>query len=88
MAAEMAAVFQSMTAGCTNRAAIKVYHMLYSGKKKRVAVYRNSVLQECMKHTMKSSMYTISIPIQLCAVMVHRVQIMKGNIAAQGIQLW
>lgn len=88
MAAEMVAVFQSSAAGCANRAAIKVYRTLYIGKKEKVAAYRNSALQECAKHTVKSSTYTISIPIQMRAVMVHRVQITKGNIAAQGIQLW
>jgi len=83
----MAAHFHASQLGNLNRQAIEEYRAFHVGNSGRKALYRQSALMEHSCHAPKSNSYTISIPMQFRAVMVRRVQIMKGDFTAQVVQL-
>ena len=66
-----------------NRRDMDSYFNEFVGKPKRALVYRESAYAEHPVTTCKKSPYVISIPMQTRAVMVRRLQIIKGNMAAQ-----
>ncbi|KAG2131012.1 ABC-2 type transporter-domain-containing protein [Suillus clintonianus] len=84
---ELAAHFRASQLGHLNRQAIDEYRALHVGKDDRKAAYRLSAIMEHADHAPKSNSYTISIPMQVRAVMVRRVQIIKGDLTAQVVQL-
>ncbi|KAG1743692.1 ABC-2 type transporter-domain-containing protein [Suillus paluster] len=86
-AEDMAAHFKASRLGHLNRQAIDEYRALHVGKPDRKDAYRLSAIKEHSRHAPKSSSYTISIPMQVKAVMVRRVQIIKGDLASQVVQL-
>ncbi|KIJ16544.1 hypothetical protein PAXINDRAFT_113734 [Paxillus involutus ATCC 200175] len=55
----------------------------YVGKEYLVSAFRESTKAERARHTHEKSPYTISIPMQIRAVMVRRVQVMTGSVAPQ-----
>jgi ATP-binding cassette subfamily G (WHITE) protein 2 (SNQ2) len=87
-AEEMATHFRSSHLGHLNRQAIDEYRALHVGKPDRKAAYRLSAVMEHSHHAPKNNSYTISIPMQVRAVIVRRMQIIKGDLSAQVIQLW
>ncbi|KAG2033358.1 pleiotropic drug resistance ABC transporter [Suillus americanus] len=86
-AEEMAAHFRASQLGHLNRQAIDEYRELHVGKPDRKAAYRLSAVMEHSHHAPKSNSYTISIPMQVRAVMVRRMQIIKGDLSVQVVQL-
>ncbi|KAG1888173.1 ABC-2 type transporter-domain-containing protein [Suillus subluteus] len=86
-AEEMAAHFRASQLGHLNRQAIDEYRALHVGKPDRKAAYRLSAVMEHSDHAPKNNSYTISIPMQVRAVMVRRMQIIKGDLSAQVVQL-
>jgi ATP-binding cassette subfamily G (WHITE) protein 2 (SNQ2) len=86
-AEEMATHFRSSHLGHLNRQAIDEYRALHVGKPDRKAAYRLSAVMEHSHHAPKNNSYTISIPMQVRAVIVRRMQIIKGDLSAQVIQL-
>jgi ATP-binding cassette subfamily G (WHITE) protein 2 (SNQ2) len=86
-AAQMAAHFKASQLGQLNRQAVEEYRALHVGKPDHKASYRQSALMEHSRHAPKSNPYTISIPMQVRAVMVRRVQIIRGDMTAQVVQL-
>lgn len=83
----MATHFKASQLGYLNRQAIEGYRALHVGIPDRKASYRQSALMEHSRHTPKKNSYTISIPMQVRAVMVRRMQIIKGDFTAQAVQL-
>ncbi|KAG1861109.1 ABC-2 type transporter-domain-containing protein [Suillus subalutaceus] len=86
-AEEMAAYFLASPLGQANRQSIDNYRNLYVGKPERKEAYSLSAGMEHARHAPKSNSFTISIPMQVRAVMVRRVQIIKGDITSQVVQL-
>lgn len=86
-AAEMAAYFLASPLGKANRQSVDNYRDLYVGKPERKEAYNLSAVMEHARHAPKSNSYTISIPMQVRAVMVRRVQIIKGDVVSQVVQL-
>ncbi|KAG2159222.1 ABC-2 type transporter-domain-containing protein [Suillus bovinus] len=86
-AEEMAAHFRVSQLGHLNRQAIDEYRALHVGKPDHQEAYRLSAVMEHSDHAPKNSSYTISIPMQIRAVMIRRMQIIKGDLSAQVVQL-
>lgn len=84
----MAAHFRASQLGHLNSQATDEYRALHVGKSDRKAAYRQSAVMEHSHHAPKNSSYTISIPMQVRAVMIRRMQIIKGDLSAQVVQLW
>ncbi|KAH7929251.1 hypothetical protein BV22DRAFT_1192162 [Leucogyrophana mollusca] len=86
-AAQMAAYFKSSRLGSINRQSIDDYRALYVNKPDRKVAYKLSAAGEHARHAPAGSAYTISVPMQVRAVMRRRVQIIKGDMTAQAVQL-
>lgn len=86
-AEEMAAHFRASQLGHLNRQAIDEYRALHVDQPDRKAAYRLSAVMEHSHHAPKNNSYIISIPMQVRAVMVRRMQIIKGDLSAQVVQL-
>jgi ATP-binding cassette, subfamily G (WHITE), member 2, SNQ2 len=86
-ATEFVAHFQRSAIVQANRDEMDTYRSEFVGKPQRASLYFDSVKAEHAKHTRLQSPYTISIPMQIRAVMVRRVQILYGNMTAQILQL-
>lgn len=84
---ELASRFVSSPHGITNRQRIDEYRSQYVEQDYKVVEYKESAQAERAKHTRELSPYTISIPMQVRAVMKRRVQIIRGDMTAQIIQL-
>jgi ATP-binding cassette subfamily G (WHITE) protein 2 (SNQ2) len=84
---EMAAAFLSSPLGQVNRDAMEDYRGHYVGNSERKNAYRQSVVMEHASTAPKSNPYIISIPMQVRAVMVRRVQIIKGDKGTVAVQL-
>ena len=78
-AAEFAEIFAASEAGKENRADIQEYRHQYLEKPDRKEAYRMSAHHELAKTSRKKSAYMISIPLQARAVMMRRLQILRGN---------
>lgn len=86
-AAEFADHFQRSSLAQANRDDIESYRNQFVGQPKRAHEYIESVRAEHAEHTRKKSAYTISIPMQIRAVMLRQVQILYGNMLAQALQI-
>jgi len=84
---EMANAFLSSALGQANRDAIEDYRRRNVGNTERMDAYRQSVVMEHAKTAPKSNPYIISIPMQARAVMVRRVQIIKGDMGTLVVTL-
>jgi ATP-binding cassette subfamily G (WHITE) protein 2 (SNQ2) len=83
---EFVAHFQK-SLGKANQDDIAAYQSEFVGKPQRVSQYLESVQAEHAKHAGRQSPYIISIPMQIRAVMLRRLQILYGNMTAQILQL-
>lgn len=86
-AEEFAAHFKKSALGEANVADMDSYRAEFVGKPKRASMYIESVKAEHAKNTRRKSPYTISIPMQVRAVMARRAQILWGSLTAQLLQL-
>lgn len=86
-AAEFAEYYKSSTIGRDNAHDIEYYRSKFVVNPERAEAYRTSAHAERARHVQEKSPYIISIPMQTRAVMLRRVQILKGNIGAQVIQI-
>jgi ATP-binding cassette subfamily G (WHITE) protein 2 (SNQ2) len=84
---EFASTFLASGACIDNRADMDSYRTEFVGKPERVIAYRESASAEHATTSRKGSAYTISIPMQARAVMLRRLQILRGNIATELIIL-
>lgn len=84
---EFAAHFFKSALGEANRADMESYKHEFVGQPQRTNEYIQSVKAEHAKNTRGSSAYNISIPMQIRAVMVRRVQVIMGDWATQVLQL-
>ena len=66
-----------------NEEDMDAYLAEFVGKPQRASAYRDSAWAEHATTSSKKSPYVISIPMQTRAVMVRRLQILKGNMGAQ-----
>lgn len=85
--AEFAAAFLASSAAIENREDMDSYRRDFVGKPERALAYQQSVTAEHATTARKGSAYTISIPMQARAVMLRRLQILRGNIATELIVL-
>jgi ATP-binding cassette subfamily G (WHITE) protein 2 (SNQ2) len=81
--AEFASAFLASGAAIENRMDMDSYRNEFVGKPERALAYRQSVTAEHATTARKGSSYTISIPMQTRAVMLRRVQILRGNISTE-----
>ncbi|PIL29236.1 ATP-binding cassette transporter [Ganoderma sinense ZZ0214-1] len=86
-AAEFADYFRKSEYAQLNASDVDAYRAEFVGKPERIAHYKSSVKLERARHTRSASPYIVSIPMQARALMLRRVQIIRGGIAAQVIQL-
>ncbi|KII90642.1 hypothetical protein PLICRDRAFT_136999 [Plicaturopsis crispa FD-325 SS-3] len=86
-AIEFANYFACNVISDENREDMRTFKEEFVGKSDRASAFLESVHAERSKNAKVSSAYTISIPMQAKAVMVRRVQILKGNMGAQVITL-
>ena len=86
-AAEFAFAFLASEASAANRLDIDGYFKEFVAHPERALAYKQSVAAEHATTQSKGSPYTISIPMQARAVMLRRLQILRGNIAPQLIGL-
>ncbi|KAG5650930.1 hypothetical protein H0H81_010505 [Sphagnurus paluster] len=85
---EFAEYFKKSSLGATNREDIQLYKNQFVGKAENASAYIASAQAEHAKHVREASPYLISIPMQVRAVMLRRVQIIKGNPLAVGMNLF
>lgn len=81
--AEFASAFLASGAAIENRMDMDSYRDEFVGKPERALAYRQSVTAEHATTARKGSSFTISIPMQTRAVMLRRVQILRGNLATE-----
>jgi ATP-binding cassette subfamily G (WHITE) protein 2 (SNQ2) len=86
-AAEFASAFLASEASVGNRLDIDAYLKEFVGNPERALAYKESATAEHATTQRKGSAYTISIPMQARAVMLRRLQILRGNFATQLIVL-
>ena len=84
---EFAAAFLASSAGLENRADMDSYRKEFVGKPERIIAYRESASAEHATTSRDGSAYMISIPMQARAVMLRRLQILRGNLPTQLIIL-
>ncbi|KAF7984807.1 hypothetical protein HWV62_11820 [Athelia sp. TMB] len=87
---EFAKYFLESAAGARNRADIAAYKAAHVGDGARAAAYKAAVAQERAPHFRLwgdgLSAYTVSVPMQVRAVVRRRAQILRGGMAAQVTQ--
>jgi ATP-binding cassette subfamily G (WHITE) protein 2 (SNQ2) len=81
--AEFASSFFASGAANENRMDMDSYREEFVGKPERAIAYRESVTAEHATTARKGSSFTISIPMQTRAVMLRRVQILRGNLTTE-----
>lgn len=81
--AEFASAFLASRAAVENRMDMDSYRQEFIGKPERALAYRQSVTAEHATTARKGSSFTISIPMQTRAVMLRRLQILRGNLATE-----
>lgn len=86
-AAEFAAYYNESGIALSNRKDMERYRDEFVGKPDRVLEYKTSAKAEHAKTAHPKSPYITSIPMQCRALIVRRLQIIKGGIALQAIQL-
>ncbi|KAF5379148.1 hypothetical protein D9615_006042 [Tricholomella constricta] len=85
---EFAEHFKRSPLGAANREDRELYMSQFVGKPKRASAYIESAQAEQAKHVRRASPYMTSIPMQARAVMLRRVQILRGNKLAVGLNLF
>ncbi|KAH9022163.1 pleiotropic drug resistance ABC transporter [Lactarius pseudohatsudake] len=86
-AAEFASAFLTSEATVANRMDMNAYLKEFVGHPERALAYKQSAMAEHATTQCKESPYTISIPMQARVVMLRRLQILRGHIAAEVIIL-
>ena len=84
---EMVAYFSESTYGQLNRTSTDSYYNLYVNKPELKNAYDTSAASEHAQHAPSDQPYTLSIPMQIRAVMRRRWRIVKGDRTTQFIQL-
>ncbi|PPR00332.1 hypothetical protein CVT24_004615 [Panaeolus cyanescens] len=87
-AQEFAEYFLKSTHGQLNRADVDEYITSVAGRQDLKAAYVESARHELARRSRKSSPYLLSIPEQLQAVVRRKVQIIRGNMLATGLNLF
>ncbi|KAG6897004.1 hypothetical protein C0992_004715 [Termitomyces sp. T32_za158] len=82
---EFAEYFKKSSFGIANRHEMDDYSLHFVGKPNHASAYMESAQAEHAKHTRPSSPYMISIPMQARAVMLRRIQILRGNMLPTGL---
>lgn len=80
-ATEFAEYFRNSELGKLNRQEIEEYTVAFVGKSERKEAYKQSARQEIAKRSTKRSPYLLSISQQIRAVMIRRVQILRGSMS-------
>jgi ATP-binding cassette subfamily G (WHITE) protein 2 (SNQ2) len=80
-------VFLASEVSVANRLDIDAYFKEFVGNPERALAYKESATAEHATTQRKGSAYTISIPMQARAVMLRRLQILRGNLTTQLIVL-
>ena len=70
-----------------NREDMEFYRVNYVGKEDRLSQYRQSYVSDHASWTDSKSTFLISIPMQIKALMLRRLQILKGDYVVQLIQV-
>lgn len=86
-ASEFADYFKNSLLSDMNRQDMEQYRRLYVAKPELRKAYLESVRSERSRHTTRESPYMLSIPGQVHALMVRRVQIMRGATTALLIEI-
>ena len=86
-ASEFADYFRNSLVSDMNRQDMEQYRRLYVAKPDLRKAYLESVRSERSKHSTRDSPYMLSIPGQVHALMVRRVQIMRGAMTALLIEI-
>ncbi|KZT26095.1 pleiotropic drug resistance ABC transporter [Neolentinus lepideus HHB14362 ss-1] len=86
-AIEFAEHFRKSDLAALNRDDIQSYQAEVTGQPHRSEHYKQSVWEDHAKTTRKKSPYLISIPMQTRALITRRVQIIRGNMAGQVVNL-
>jgi len=84
---EFASAFLASGAAVENRADMDAYRKDFVGKPERALAYKRSAIAEHATTSHNGGAYTISIPMQTRAVMLRRLQILRGNITTESIIL-
>ncbi|KAF8841352.1 pleiotropic drug resistance ABC transporter [Paxillus ammoniavirescens] len=84
---DMASYFKKSTLGQLNRSSLDSYLGLYVNKPELKKAYDVSAVSEHARHAPNSHAYTLSVPMQVRAVMRRRWQILKGDWVTQVVQL-
>jgi hypothetical protein len=84
---EMAAYFMTSTYAQLNRSSMDSYYNLYVNKVALKMAYDASATGEHARHALHTQSYTLSIPMQVRAVMRRRWRILKGDWATQAVQV-
>ncbi|EKM53332.1 uncharacterized protein PHACADRAFT_259626 [Phanerochaete carnosa HHB-10118-sp] len=86
-AAEFAARYDASPFARWNREDIAAYKREAVGNPQRASTYRDSVIKEHVRTARATSAYITSIPMQARALMTRRVQILRGGIALQVVNI-
>ncbi|KAI0943006.1 hypothetical protein AcW1_002753 [Taiwanofungus camphoratus] len=86
-AIEFADTFKQSEFAALNRQDMEEYRAEVSGQPQRSSIYKQSYRAEHARTTPPSSPFIISIPMQVRALMLRRVQVIQGALAAQAISL-
>ena len=86
-AEEFAERFLASNASADNRANMKAYEEESIGQERRALAYKQSAWAERARTHNKSSPYTISIFMQIKAVVARRMQILKGSWLQEAIRI-
>ena len=85
-AAEFAEYYDNSDMALLNRTDMEHYRRTFVGNGELAAAYKLRAKAEHAKTARPNSSYIISIPMQTRALMLRRVQILRGGILAQAIQ--
>lgn len=83
----MAAYFRTSAYGQLNQSLIDSYYNHYVNKPDLKVAYDASATSEHARHAPSKQSYTLSIPMQVGAVMRRRWHILKGDWATQAVQV-
>lgn len=85
IASEFAHYYKNSSISKLNVADMEAYREEFIGKSQIATAYKESARAEHAKNARLKSPYTISVPMQVKAVMVRRAQIIQGNYTAQAL---
>lgn len=87
-AAEFVTYFQASSVSKWNKAEIQCFKAERVGKADMVQSYKESAREDHSKHTRLGSAHLTSLPMQARAVMIRRIQILRGNMLATVLNLF